>query len=150
MGDAAVKGEGDLEQLLRGVVERLESPVMAERFASLRPGVKVQVGFVGEWNSGKSTLINAMLGRKVLPAMPTPTTGSITEIEPHSQVGELRFVEFGSEGEESVIDALAFSEYATGQRIGKVRVQVPCQGLFAEGYRFIDTPGLQSLNQYSS
>lgn len=147
MSDAAMMGEGELEQLLRGVVERLESPVMAERFASLRPGVKVQVGFVGEWNSGKSTLINAMLGRKVLPAMPTPTTGSITEIEPHSQVGELRFVEFGSEGEENVIDALAFSEFATGQRVGKVRVQVPCQGLFAEGYRFIDTPGLQSLNQ---
>lgn len=147
MGSADVKGEGDLEQLLRGVVERLESPVMAERFASLRPGIKVQVGFVGEWNSGKSTLINAMLGRKVLPAMPTPTTGSITEIEPHSQVGELRFLAIGSEGEEIEIDALAFSEYATGQHTGKVKVHVPCQGLFAEGYRFIDTPGLQSLNQ---
>ena len=147
MANVAAKGNGELDQLLRGVVERLESPVMAERFASLRPGVKVQVGFVGEWNSGKSSLINAMLGRKVLPEMPTPTTGSITEIEPHSQIGELRFVEFGPEGEEREIDALAFSEFATGQRSGKVRVQVPSQGLFSEGYRFIDTPGLQSLNQ---
>lgn len=142
-----VKMNQEAEALLRGILDRLNSNVMTERFESLRPEVKVRVGFLGEWNSGKSTLLNALLGRKVLPVLPTPTTGAITEIEPSSQVQELEFYELDPEGKEIEIDANTFSELATGKRKGKALVRVPVQGVFAEGFRFIDTPGTQSLNE---
>src|SRR5947209_2860068 len=36
---------------------------------------------MGEFKRGKSTLINALLGKKVLPAFATPTTAIINEIK---------------------------------------------------------------------
>src|SRR5215475_5025782 len=40
-----------------------------------------KVMIVGEFNRGKSTTINAMLGQKVLPAYAIPTTAIINEVK---------------------------------------------------------------------
>lgn len=42
---------------------------------------KLKILFAGQFKTGKSTLINALLGKKVLPADPIPCTAVITEIE---------------------------------------------------------------------
>ncbi len=44
--------------------------------------------FVGEFNAGKSALINAVLGTKVLPEGVTPTTSRVTLVKWGEQVGE--------------------------------------------------------------
>ena len=54
------------------VVAQLANNVQTERFKLL---------VMGEFNRGKSTLINALLGRKILPAKMTPTTAIINEIK---------------------------------------------------------------------
>jgi GTPase SAR1 family protein len=120
---------------------------IAGRLAEINSSLRVQVGFLGEWNSGKSTLINGLLGRKVLPVMPHPTTGNITEVEPRDAITEISFFEVTPDGEEREIDALTFSEIATGRRSGRARVVTPATDLLRPGFRLIDTPGLQSLQR---
>src|SRR5438132_5744369 len=43
---------------------------------------------VGEFNSGKSSLVNALLGEKVLAEGVTPTTSRVTLVQWGEQVGE--------------------------------------------------------------
>lgn len=56
----------------RTVIQPLEQSVLSDTFKIL---------VMGEFNRGKSTLINAMLGKKVLPAYPIETTAIINEIK---------------------------------------------------------------------
>ena len=42
------------------------------------------IGVLGEFSSGKSSLINAMLGQATLLAFENPTTAAIVEIVPQS------------------------------------------------------------------
>src|SRR5436309_4209506 len=69
------------ERLLK-VLETLDIPVLYDE-------VRTQIGrlqtdtlkvlVVGEFNTGKSTVLNALLGQKILPAYPVPTTALLTE-----------------------------------------------------------------------
>jgi predicted GTPase len=55
----------------------------AQRFQVLRESLddaNLRIVIFGEFSRGKSTLINALLGRAVLPAKLIPTTGHITRI----------------------------------------------------------------------
>src|SRR5271157_1371077 len=69
---------GDIESLV-------ESPSIREKWKKNRLSDLVPrpalVVFVGPWNSGKSTLINGLLGNPgLLPTGPIPVTSLITEI----------------------------------------------------------------------
>ena len=52
-------------------IEKTESALNAEMF---------RLAIVGEFSRGKSTLINALLGRKLLPSTSSPTTTVISKI----------------------------------------------------------------------
>jgi ABC-type transport system involved in cytochrome bd biosynthesis fused ATPase/permease subunit len=47
--------------------------------------VKFRIAVIGEFSSGKSTFINAILGQKLLPATFKPTTNQVMSIEHHQQ-----------------------------------------------------------------
>jgi len=56
---------------------------LAARLTRLRPSLlepRLRVAVFGEFNRGKSTLLNALLGRDVLPAKLVPTTGHIIRL----------------------------------------------------------------------
>ena len=144
--DTSRRQEPELRRVVEEAVVSSGSEVLRTRLEELDRDVALQIGFVGEWNSGKSTLINALLGRKLLPAMPSPTTASITEVEAVSGLQELQLLEL--RGEDAIeIDALEFSEIATGKQPGRVRVKVPSSQFVPAGYRLVDTPGLSSLDK---
>jgi len=107
----------------------------------------LQIGFLGEWNSGKSSLINVLLGRKILPVMPKPTTGSITEIVSEANLTAVQYCCVDGSGTETTITADIFAEIASGARAGRARLCVPPGGVLMDGYCLIDTPGLASLSQ---
>ncbi len=64
-----ISDEIELSESFRNNLERMEHIVASEMF-------KVMV--IGSFSRGKSTLINALLGEKILPAKLTPTTAVIT------------------------------------------------------------------------
>ena len=68
-----------VEERLHAVGENDQSKLFAELRASFED-TDLRVVIFGEFNRGKSTLINALLGRCVLPAKLIPTTGHVTRL----------------------------------------------------------------------
>jgi hypothetical protein len=85
-GNQAVSLAQTLIQALQSVEQRLHAGGEDEQsklFADLRASFEdadLRVVIFGEFNRGKSTLINALLGRCVLPAKLIPTTGHVTRL----------------------------------------------------------------------
>lgn len=66
------------------LIETLDAPHCVERLRELREKTAsdtFKIMIVGAFKTGKSTLINALLGEEVLPAFATPTTAIINEVK---------------------------------------------------------------------
>lgn len=77
----------------------------------------------GEYNSGKSSLINALAGRKVVDEGPTPTT---------SQVTKLKYSDISFSSQESVSDVLVLGEPIS---------------ILANRMQIVDTPGTNAIDR---
>jgi GTP-binding protein EngB required for normal cell division len=134
---------------------------MAERFSfdDLRPllaAIRSQTGkselnlaVFGRFKAGKSSFLNSLLGRPVLPVGVTPLTAAVTEIawsaEPRAEV---------TVAENSAANIIPFESagnYISGEALPSnsnqsllVRVLLPEMARF-HGLRFVDTPGLESI-----
>jgi GTPase SAR1 family protein len=73
----------ELVRRQRSIVQELDSPSFADALGRLETRV-LSDGFtvivMGEFRRGKSTLINALLGQRVLPAFAYPTTAIISQV----------------------------------------------------------------------
>jgi len=75
---------GDLVHDGTGLAREMDLGTLADQMVELERRVRSEVFKVlvlGEFKVGKSTFINAMFGRKVLPAYATPTTAIINEVK---------------------------------------------------------------------
>ncbi len=134
-GDIGAKSLGN--RVTQDVVHKLE----ADRF---------HLVVVGEFNHGKTTFVNALLGRTVLPTGVTPTTAVIHHIgwskEPHASL----VLASGSQ-EELPFDAIgsfAVSGGATKDSKDSVKyleVGFPSP-LLEQGVLLVDTPGVNDLS----
>ncbi len=118
---------------------------------------------VGEFSRGKSTFVNALLGRKILPASKNPTTAIISKIvygekpdyricyheEEPRQLTEDEFIKLTAPKEPDEDDAGSMQEYIQAQedlaRIDYAEITYPlsfCQN----GVEVVDTPGTNDLN----
>lgn len=106
---------------------------------------QARIGFIGEFSSGKSTLINAVLGESLLPSRSTPTTANVIQIE--AVPGLERAEYFCSEGAnvEREITADEFAELACGSTRCMLRLRLPPRGLLQPGIQLIDSPGMNAL-----
>ena len=122
-----------------------------EQIGALRDrldAARLRVLVAGEAKRGKSTLINALLGRALLPAGVTPLTAVATTVrygdDPHAQV---RF----SDGHEEKQPLSALPELVTergnpGNRRHIAAVTVYADApLLADGVELVDTPGTGSV-----
>jgi GTP-binding protein EngB required for normal cell division len=146
--DALLKLEGiitryglvELRPILEHIVARLESPDM-------------EVAFFGRVSSGKSSLLNYLLGKKILPVGVLPVTAALTRLR-HAEEAEL-LVRFEiSESQRLPLDRIG--EFVTEEgnpgnkrRVTEVEVRLPNPCL-AEGVVFIDTPGVGSLATFGA
>ena len=109
---------------------------------------RFNVAVIGQFKRGKSTLINALIGRELLPADVAPITSAITIVE-HG-AGDRAFVRF-SDGRQETIRCdelrLFVSEEenpANRKGVRAARLEVPSP-LLETGVRLVDTPGVGSV-----
>ncbi|HLJ51143.1 MAG TPA: dynamin family protein [Bryobacteraceae bacterium] len=126
--------------------------------ASLRPVLRtcralqaepfVRIAILGRFKAGKSTFLNDLLGRDLLPVGVVPVTAVVTEIAYAPQ--EIMTVKF-LDGTHETIPATAISWYITEsenpenrKQVALVTIHLPSLERF-RNIRFIDTPGLDSV-----
>jgi GTP-binding protein EngB required for normal cell division len=139
---------GEVESLARetGAIELArEAGLVAER---LREG-RFYVACVGQFKRGKSTLINALVGRPVLPAGVVPVTSVITVVRWGERTAAR--VRFGHRAWEEC-DPRALETYVSEEHnpsnekdVSGVEVFVP-SSLLAGGLCLVDTPGIASVS----
>jgi small GTP-binding protein len=131
--DVGAKSLG--ERVERDLVRKLQ----ADRF---------HLVVVGEFNHGKTTFVNALLGQRVLPVGVTPTTAVIHNIEwaetPRAAVcfasGERKPLEF------SEIGSFAVNSAASHDAVDSLVVGYP-SALLEKGVVLVDTPGVNDLSR---
>lgn len=121
----------------------LAREIREERIPSLLEGRMTMV-VLGEFNHGKSSTINALLGNSVLPTGITPTTSVITHIRRGE--GSARLIR--DEGEERVapeaLRTLLTTEAPNDLRWVEVEVASP---FLTEGLIIVDTPGVNDISR---
>nr|HEX4315644.1 dynamin family protein [Kofleriaceae bacterium] len=103
---------------------------------------------LGEFNHGKSTFVNALLGADILPTGITPTTAAINHVV-HAQQPTARAVL--SNGESKYLEPTALKDWVTvaGGHAGEVayvELGYPSP-LLANNVVLVDTPGVNDLNE---
>jgi small GTP-binding protein len=103
---------------------------------------------LGEFNHGKSTFVNALLGQDVLPTGITPTTASINHVV-HAQNPTARVVL--SSGESKFLEPTQLKEWVTvagghASEVAYVELGYPSE-LLVNNVVLVDTPGVNDLNE---
>jgi hypothetical protein len=144
----------DADEALAGALDELAvlgTGEDRERIAVLRDrldAARLRVLVAGEAKRGKSTLINALLGRAVLPTGVTPLTAVATTVrygdDPHAEV---RFADGHQEKQPlSALPDLVTERGnpANRRRIAAATVYLDAP-LLADGVELVDTPGTGSV-----
>jgi hypothetical protein len=122
----------------------IEAQVLAERTAAGR----FYVACVGQFKRGKSTLLNALVGRPILPVGVVPVTSAVTVLRFGPELrARVRFVR--GQWRAIEVDALAqlVSEAENPENakgVAAVEVMLPSP-LLASGMCLVDTPGIGSV-----
>ncbi len=113
----------------------------------------VNVAILGRFKAGKTTFLNDLLGRSLLPVGVIPVTSIVTELEYGKP--ERAEVEFAG-GRRERIPVEALRDYVDesrnpGNRKGaeRVRVWLPEMERY-RGIRFVDTPGMESVLEHNT
>ena len=113
--------------------------------AKLEKG-KAAIAFSGHFSAGKSSLINSLCGRKLLPSGPIPTSANLVVIENGQE--EALVVRDAPDGSEVVLpiplDELA--DYCKdGQTNRRIDIRYPSE-LLGDRLQLLDTPGVDSTD----
>lgn len=141
MGLAALAERIGLPSTARDVRQTRLPKLEEERFSLV---------VLGEFNRGKSTLINALVGDKILPVGATPTTAALAELrQAEAFAAEAVF----EDGQRTALDRGSLDSYLTGKveppppvPVDRVEIRLPSP-LLANNLSLIDTPGVNDLSQ---
>ena len=133
-------------EALSDVAKRWDLRSLQEEVDRLRSEQAVHIGFLGEFSSGKSTLINELTGvDDLLPVDLEPTTASAGHVVSTPDVENPEYFRVDPDGTMSPIGRPDFDDLCLGRTAGRPLVHLPpVQGFPAE-FVFLDTPGLGTL-----
>ena len=145
-GTVPTEAFATLSEVARGLSQEALADSI-DRTAKALARHELTVAVLGQFKRGKSTLLNALLGREVLPSGILPTTS--TAISVREGPGEMRVTD-GS-GSAVELPPERVHEYVTeaenpGNRRGvrSVELRVPLPS-WAHGVTFLDSPGVGSV-----
>ena len=139
------RGSTTLETL-REVAVRWDLDILAEDIQSLTSDDAVQIGFLGDFSSGKSTLINELVGMEdLMPAQVEPCTARAGQVVSVPSLEEPAYFRVNDEGEQTAINRPDFDDLARGDAPSRPLVLLPSRPGFSAGFVFLDTPGLSTL-----
>ena len=149
---------------LTGVLERVGAirrrfriDALAPRHAAcgelLRGDGVVDVAVLGQFKAGKSSFLNGLFGRAVLPVDVLPSTAVVTRVGYGTRE---RATVHGLAGESFEVPPARLAEFVTergnpsnAKRVAVVDVELPSLAPY-EGVRFVDTPGLGSVFSHNT
>jgi GTP-binding protein EngB required for normal cell division len=146
-----MKPAAELLDRLAGFAEELQLANLRPQIAACRrllgDGDSLDVAVFGRFKAGKSSLLNHLAGRDVLPIGVVPLTAVITRLRHGpAERAEVRFLD----GTTRPIALGEIGRYVSekenpdnAQRVAAVDVELPALARFAP-LRFVDTPGLGS------
>jgi small GTP-binding protein len=148
------EGKAEVLASLREVADLAEDVGADSLMGSLRDeriprleGERFHLVVLGEFNHGKTTFVNALLGKNILPVGVTPTTAVIHHIEHGSAARATAVTESGA-GKEVEVARLVDYVVDGGAEKDDVRfleVRYPAP-ILEEGVVLVDTPGVNDLN----
>jgi GTP-binding protein EngB required for normal cell division len=160
--EASVHAASTVDQALARVLARLAEAAellgvakvadLAAETAGRLQAPRLEVAVVGEFKRGKSSLINALVGREVLPIGVLPLTSVPTVLE---QGEEGLIVEY-NDGRREQHPLHQLARFVTedtnpGNRLRVARVTARLHApLVDPGVRLVDTPGVGSVNEHNS
>lgn len=108
----------------------------------------LNVAVLGRFKAGKSSLLNHLIGRPLLPVGVIPITSAVTEVQYGAEErGEVIFLD----GRRQVIPIARIGEFMSetqnpgnAKGVARVLVEMPAMERY-RGIRFVDTPGLDSV-----
>jgi GTP-binding protein EngB required for normal cell division len=113
----------------------------------------LNIAVLGRFKAGKSSFLNHLLGRPVLPVGVIPVTAVVTEIEYGPQErARVRFLDGHTETipVDRVGEFLSESQNPENvKQTALVRVELPSMERY-RGIRFVDTPGLESVLEHNT
>jgi GTP-binding protein EngB required for normal cell division len=113
----------------------------------------LNVAILGRFKAGKSSFLNCLLGRPLLPVGVIPVTSVVTEIQwGPCERAEALFADGREEPipVERIGDFIAESRNpGNHRRVARVRVELPSMDRYP-GIRFVDTPGLESVFEHNT
>jgi GTPase SAR1 family protein len=153
----------DLADELGQVVDGIGHKTLGDTVRELRAVVATdtfRVLIAGEFNAGKSTTVNAMLGEKVLPAGGTPTTAVLCVVRWSESSSAVLFradrrMGDGLDPKPAPIDVTKLEHYVTvgagrgkPNKWGLAEIYWPLE-LCRQGIEIIDSPGLNDSADHS-
>ena len=137
--------------------ERVITPEVYDDLVSRIKNNEFRITIVGEFSSGKSTLIDALIGNDILPHSTSETTATLTYIHSveRGHAKENKAEIFFSDGKTKLVDFSNLKEYVTAfsktidvfSTIEYVDIYVHIEN-FDNNIVIVDTPGLNGTNHY--
>ncbi len=109
---------------------------------------RIDIALLGQFKSGKSSFLNSLMGRNILPVGVTPVTSTITRLQYGTKERVIVRYFDGKESEEDIASVGDFTSEAQNpgnrKNVEVVDIELPSLKKYA-GLRFVDTPGLGSI-----
>ncbi len=135
---------------------RYQITALEEFLGSCRTFAKedtLNIAVFGRFKAGKSSFLNHLLGRRLLPVGVIPVTTVVTEIEyGPRELAEVRYLDGHAEPVpvERLGEFLSEAENPeNAKQAAFVRVELPSNERY-RGIRFVDTPGLESVLEHNT
>ncbi len=127
--------------------EKGEISALVMGFLGKINNISLKLGIIGEFNAGKSTLLNAILGKQVVATSDRPCTPVPVYIQGGTREG-LSVV--GADGTETSVGLEEYTRYTTDGEapsgVQSIRMTVNSPLLLENRITLIDTPGINAIN----